>query len=72
MEAARRGCECEAYIDWFTYKRWKAQGFQVQKGEKGFPLKTFIPVLDEEGNVIRKRPWTSHLFCKCQVKPKGE
>jgi hypothetical protein len=26
-------CGCEPYVDVFTCKRWKAQGFQVQRGE---------------------------------------
>ena len=70
-EAARRGCNCVPYEDWFTYKRWKAQGFQVQRGEKGFALATFIPAeRDEDGKITSKsRPWNSYVFCKCQVKP---
>ena len=28
-------CGCKAYEDIFTYNRWKAQGLQVQKGQKG-------------------------------------
>ena len=31
-------CGCEPYVDVFTYRRWKAQGFQVQRGaEKSEP-----------------------------------
>jgi len=26
LVAAERGCTCEAYRDWYTYKRWKATG----------------------------------------------
>ena len=69
-EAARRGCNCVPYEDWFTYKRWKAQGFQVQKGETGFALATFIPEKrDEDGKITSKsRPWNSYVFCRHQVK----
>jgi hypothetical protein len=28
---------CEAYRDIFTYCRWRAQGYQVQKGQSGWP-----------------------------------
>src|SRR6266850_1687850 len=26
-------CGCEPYVDVFTYRRWRAQGFQVQRRE---------------------------------------
>jgi hypothetical protein len=28
---------CEAYRDIFTYRRWRAQGYQVLKGQSGTP-----------------------------------
>ena len=31
-------CECEPYRDVFTYRRWQAQGMQVQKGERSLRL----------------------------------
>ena len=72
--ARQRGCFCVAYVDWFTYGRWSAQGFQVQKGEKSTRLKGFAPITKkkEDGTeeVVGKRPHTSCLFCRCQVKPK--
>ena len=75
MQAAReRGCECRAYVDWFTYARWAAQDMQVQKGEHGVKLGVFMQqeVKDENGEVIRRgsRPWVSTVFCRCQVKSK--
>jgi antirestriction protein ArdC len=74
MAAQDKGCECEAYIDWFTYKRWQAQGFQVQKGEKGVCLLTFREgeKKDEKTGKVKqhKRPWRSYVFCRCQVKTK--
>ena len=74
--AADRGCDCQAYRDWFTYNRWQAQGYQVQKGEKGVRLTTFLETerTDEKtGKVIKSsRPWSSVVFCRCQVKPKAK
>lgn len=32
--ARARGCSCKAYVDWFTYNRWAAQGYQVKRGGK--------------------------------------
>jgi len=71
--AAERGCTCEAYKDWFTYNRWQAQGFQVQKGEHGIKLTTYVPITktDKETGervVVGKRPRTTSVFCRCQVK----
>ena len=68
-----RGCTCEPYRDWFTYNRWSVQGFQVQKGEHGVKLSTFVPVtkkVDGEDKVTGSRPWTTTVFCRCQVKEK--
>ena len=74
--AADRGCECEPYKDWYTYRRWAAQGYQVQKGEKSIALLTYAETekTDEKtGKVVKStRPWTSRVFCRCQVKPKAE
>ena len=72
--AEQRGCQCKPYQDWYTYKRWRAQGMQVQKGEKGTKLGTFIPTYTTDSDTGEKvktgtRPWTSHVFCRCQVKP---
>ena len=72
--AAAKGCHCEPYKDWFTYRRWQAQGQQVQKGERSTKAMTFVPVKiadPETGEIVKigKRPWASHLFCRCQVAP---
>jgi len=61
-----RGCTCKPYTDWFTYNRWQAQGFQVQKGEHGTKIGVQI-VKDENGKEVTQ--WTrSTVFCRCQVK----
>ena len=60
-------CECEAYKDVFTYRRWSAQGMQVRRGEKAVKITTFRPVKDEEGEIIGRAPVTSAVFCRHQV-----
>ncbi len=74
--AKEKGCKCEAYADWFTYARWHAQGFQVRRGEHSTRLPVYLPAHktvrdDQTGEERRveagKRPWTAHVFCRCQV-----
>lgn len=63
-------CDCKPYEDVFTYARWQAQGYQVRKGEHGIKIGTFAPITDKvTKEVIGKRPWTSAVFCRCQVDP---
>lgn len=62
---------CEAYKDIFTFRRWKAQGYFVRKGEKGTKIKTWIPKkeTDEEGNekAVGNRLRIAVVFCRHQV-----
>lgn len=62
---------CEAYKDIFTFRRWKAQGYFVRKGEKGTKITTWIPKIenDEQGNekIVGKRPKVAVVFCRHQV-----
>ena len=73
MAAQERGCQCEPYVDWFTYRRWQAQGYQVQKGEKGVQLTTYRPITETKGGKESRKtiPWRSTVFCRCQVQPKS-
>jgi hypothetical protein len=68
-------CGCEAYRDIFTYKRWKAQGFQVQRGQKAIRLPLLKSVTREDketGEVKTHRIMgRSAVFCRCQVRPIG-
>jgi len=64
---------CEPYRDTFTFKRWLAQGFAVQKGEHGIKFQTFVPAdgkADENGD---REPFllprTLVVFCRHQVAP---
>lgn len=63
-------CDCEPYKDVFTYKRWLAQGFQVQRGEKSIKIPVMMSSVKEvDGVEISKRfMGTGALFCRCQVK----
>ncbi len=70
--AEARGCHCEPYADWYTFGRWRAQGFHVRRGEHSTRIATFAPITRTdpdtgEVTVIGSRPWTSHVFCRCQV-----
>ena len=63
-------CGCEPYVDVFTYNRWKAQGFQVQKGMKSIKIPVYGTSTgeNEDGEVIASRYRTvGRVFCKCQV-----
>ena len=77
LAAKERGCSCAAYSDWFTYRRWQALGFQVQRADvvgHGVKLTTYVeftktdPATGEQV-VTGKRPRTTSVFCRCQVKP---
>jgi hypothetical protein len=66
-------CGCEPYRDVFTYLRWKAQGFQVQRGEKAIKLPLIYGRTESdpetgEARTVR-RVGRSAVFCRCQVKP---
>ena len=64
-------CGCEPYVDVFTYNRWKAQGFQVQKGMKSIKIPVYGTSTgeNEDGEVVTNRSRTvGRVFCKCQVK----
>jgi len=76
MAAAERGCGCEAYRDWFTYRRWQAQGYQVRRGEHGVKLLTYAEVKvkadggdgdDGATTTTQRRPVATTVFCRCQV-----
>ena len=72
---SERGCGCEPYVDVFTYNRWKAQGFQVQKGETSIRIPTVRTVdrknkeTGESEKVSLRR--LSFVFCRHQVQPIG-
>lgn len=63
-------CGCRAYQDVFTYGRWRALGFQVQRGQRAVKLPILIETADEDDDgqpITRKRLWTGAVFCRHQV-----
>lgn len=59
---------CRAYEDIFTFRRWRAQGYAVRKGEKGTAVTTWVTTKgrrDEEEP--KTRPKRAVLFCRHQV-----
>lgn len=74
-DAAReRGCNCQPYVDWFTFDRWIAQGKCVKKGEHGIRLIAYQNRTIEDkqkGDGSKKEvrmPARVYVFCRCQVK----
>src|SRR2546425_12198569 len=60
---------CQAYRDIFTYRRWRAQGYQVRRGEKRTAVTTWnaatrIDENDEPTSV--HRPKRTVPFCRHQ------
>ena len=64
-------CGCEPYQDVFTYNRWKAQGYQVMRGQRAVKIPVIVTAENEDGEAIR-RLWRSAVFCRHQVKRIGE
>ena len=67
-------CDCNPYEDVFTYNRWKAQGYQVRRGEHGIKLAIVHEVSREERDgttTTRKIFASATVFCKCQVDKVG-
>jgi len=84
LAAREHPCTCEPYEDVFTLPRWNAQGYTIRKGSKSIRIACWIPTeasareLDtaeeagEDAPAPRLRPWTAHLFCRCQVTEKAK
>ena len=67
-------CGCEPYQSVFTYRRWKAQGFQVQRGEKATRLPLIYQRTEKDPEsgeqTTSRRMGRSAVFCRCQVQPR--
>lgn len=74
MAALELKCGCEPYVNVFTFGRWLAQGYAVQKGEKAIKLSVVREEIMENKETgeaeVRKYFTTSSVFCRCQVAPK--
>ena len=66
-------CGCRPYEDVFTYNRWRAQGQQVQRGQKAIKLPVIVSreVKDQDSEEARfiKLLRTTAVFCRHQVAP---
>ncbi len=66
-------CGCEPYRDVFTYRRWKAQGYQVQRGQKAIRLPMIYQRTEKDRETgeerTERRIGRSAVFCRHQVKP---
>ena len=64
-------CGCEPYQDIFTYNRWKALGYQVQRGQQAIkiPVVKSIEVENKETGEpeTRKLLGRGAVFCRHQV-----
>ena len=71
--AEQLDCECEPYADVFTFNRWKAQGFSVQKGEKAIRVPGYLTKVTTDASTgaetVARIPRTNCVFCRCQVAP---
>jgi len=71
MVLAALKCKCQPYSDVFTFKRWLAQGYAVQKGEKALrlPLVKDVEETGDDGETVKVRRLLgmSFVFCRCQV-----
>lgn len=59
-------CDCKAYVDIFTYKRWQDQKMQVQKGSTGTRIQSWIEKERKDGTKVTF-PKTTTVFCRHQV-----
>jgi antirestriction protein ArdC len=66
--AKDKGCGCVPYQDWFTFKRWEAQGFHVRKGEHGTKIFMQRENIDPETQAVTSvSRFKTYVFCRCQV-----
>src|SRR6266542_49520 len=72
---AQQACSertCRAYRDIFTYRRWRAQGYRVRRGETGTAVTTWIATTrigEDDEPVVVRRPKRTVLFCRHRVAP---
>ena len=61
-------------INCLSYGAWQAEGRQVQKGERGVKVRTWVPAKDTHGNVIKGKsyPRMASGFHVSQTAPKGD
>jgi hypothetical protein len=66
-------CGCKAYEDIFTYRRWQAQGMQVQRGARAVRLPVIVDRMVEDKNGELRQIhgfFSTAVFCRHQVEQK--
>lgn len=66
-------CGCEPYRDVFTFRRWLAQGFAVQRGQHAVKIPV-VKMIERENRETGERETrrvlgSGAVFCRCQVAP---
>ena len=66
---AEMNCTCKAYVDIFTFQRWKAQGKRVPKGaiKVTIMLPKIVNTLAETPETPTFIPKTLNVWCRCQI-----
>lgn len=64
-------CDCQPRVDIKTYRMWKEEGVQVQKGERGCKLSVVVEAAQDDGEVKRYIKGTT-VFCRHQVEKAGD
>jgi antirestriction protein ArdC len=54
--AHAHGCACVPYVDFFTFRRWRALGRHVRRGEHGIALPLVMGPEETETGETRTRP----------------
>ena len=64
-------CGCEPYVDVFTFRRWAAQGFHVNKGERSIRLPVIMAKEIEDKDTGDAKTirimGNAPVFCRHQV-----
>ena len=71
--AAALPCGCQPYVDVFTFRRWLAQGFAVQRGQHAIKIPVVKTVEREDRETgektTRRILGSGAVFCRCHVGP---
>ena len=62
--------KCEAYKDWFTFKRWEAQGEMIARGQHGTRITVIVKTndnSDKKEDVQTAKVWHAVVFCRHQL-----
>jgi len=79
LTGKHQSCDCRPYADVFTFARWQALGYFVNKGEQAIRFVSYVASQKDkdterseaEETPQRLYPRTLCVFCRCQVTEKG-